>query len=109
MGKPISEVETEWQERYDYFWQTDEDISTQKWLAFPDTVAYEKIKDLIRKELTEAVTKAREEMVEDFLKLLDELEIDQPEYARTDSWRNWKYIRNSVRERYSPQQEEEHV
>lgn len=44
--------------------------------------------------------KAREEFVEEILLFLEDLEIRQPEDLKTSNWRNWKYIRNSIRDKY---------
>ena len=38
--------------------------------------------------------------IEKILNFLDKLELNQPEDLKTDNWRNWKYIRNSIRNKY---------
>lgn len=40
------------------------------------------------------------ETAHEILLHLDELEIKQPEDLKTDNWRNWKYIRNSIVDKY---------
>jgi hypothetical protein len=42
----------------------------------------------------------QEELVKEILEFLDELEMKQPEDLKTDNWRNWKYIRNSIVDKY---------
>ncbi len=57
-------------------------------------------KDFYEDLLPVAREKARKELVEEIVLFLDDLEMEQPEYAKTDNWRNWKYIRNSIRDKY---------
>lgn len=55
--------------------------------------------------LLEVDKQAREETAKSILIHLDELEIRQPEDLKTDNWRNWKYIRNSIVDKYLQHQE----
>ena len=41
------------------------------------------------------------QVVEEILLFLDKLEMEQPEDLKTDNWRNWKYIRNSIVDKYN--------
>lgn len=58
------------------------------------------IKALDQVIITLSVT-VEQETVKNILVFLDELEMNQPDYAKTDNWRNWKYIRNSIVDKYS--------
>lgn len=51
-------------------------------------------------ELQRAREKAFNLAIREVLEYLDILELKQPEDYKTDNWKNWKYIRNSIRDKY---------
>lgn len=51
-------------------------------------------------ELMDIITQEKIQLIEALLTLLDELEMNQPEDLKRDNWRNWKYIRNSIVDKY---------
>lgn len=62
----------------------------------------------IKQHMTEEIERAVEERTKIILNFLDELEVKQPEDLKTDNWRNWKYIRNSIVDRFlNPNEEAE--
>jgi hypothetical protein len=67
--------------------------SVEKWLT--DTLSHQKA--LSR---AEGYKEAERKTAYDIVELLDNLEIKQPEDLKTDNWRNWKYIRNSIVDKY---------
>jgi len=44
--------------------------------------------------------KIRRETAKEIVEFLDGLEINQPFDLKTDNWRNWKYIKNSIVDEY---------
>lgn len=79
-----------WEERFDEKFSP-QFISN----VFVEVDAYD-LREFIVKELVQAKREAALEIVE----YLDDLEIEQPEVLKTDNWRNWKYIRNSIVDKY---------
>ena len=49
----------------------------------------------------------KQETITEVLEFLDHLEITQPDDMKTDNWRNWKYIRNSIVDKYELKQEKQ--
>ena len=58
------------------------------------------IKDEATDQLLALFDKHTKSAIEDILVFLDELEMEQPQDLKTDNWRNWKYIRNSIVDKY---------
>lgn len=46
------------------------------------------------------IKKHEEETYLEILSFLDKLEMEQPQHLKKDNWRNWKYIRNSIIDKY---------
>lgn len=55
-------------------------------------------KDISYEAIEQFLSQKLDEYGEEILVFLDELEMKQPEDLKTDNWRNWKYIRNSLRD-----------
>lgn len=65
------------------------------------------VKEFIQQQLHTAIEEERKRFVEkEMLPFLDELEMREPEYTKQDHWRHWKYIRNNLRDNYSPSDKE---
>jgi hypothetical protein len=69
-------------------------------LAPTGTLKYQKGKE-IEDFLREALIQERKDTANEILIFLDKLEIEQPQDLKTDNWRNWKYIRNSIVDKYN--------
>lgn len=54
----------------------------------------------IKEFIAKLIQQAEEKVATDILVFLDELEMRQPEDLKNDNWRNWKYIRNSIVDKY---------
>ena len=52
------------------------------------------------KQWEEFAEQVRQKAREEIWHYLNLLEMRQPESLKTDNWRNWKYIRNSIADRY---------
>jgi len=69
-----------------------------------DRFDYTKMIKLFRTILSHSVQEAKageaKKTAMDIIHLLDDLEVKQPEDLKTDNWRNWKYIRNSIVDKY---------
>ena len=57
-------------------------------------------KEILKQFLKYTQDKVRSETAIEIIEFLDKLEMDQPEDLKTDNWRNWKYIRNSIVDKY---------
>lgn len=73
------------------------DMNTGNWFANEDLVV----------ELTTLLQQEREKAVREVVSFLDELEIRQPDYVKTDNWRWWKYIRNNIRDQFLKESEKQ--
>ena len=64
----------------------------------------------LKQFLSQSVDKAVKQALEEVLRFLDKLEIEQPEEYKTDeSWRNWKHIRNSIVDKFLQDIEEKKI
>ncbi len=63
-------------------------------------IARKKTLKFFKQEITAIAEKTREDTIENITLFLDELEMRQPDDLKTDNWRNWKYIRNSIRDKF---------
>ena len=74
--------------------RTEEPMGVSQWKEYGEKYGYWKYF-----EEQARLSRERETACE-IVKFLDELEMKQPDDLKTDNWRNWKYIRNSIVDRY---------
>lgn len=72
--------------------------------APPETLKYKK-GEFIKKFIRQEIAQARQEAVKEMVNYLDSLELNQPEYTEDNRWRWWKYLRNSLRDKYEENNE----
>lgn len=71
----------------------------EKFVVNDNIIALQDSSD-IEKFLASKLQEVERDTANDILLQLDHLEMEQPEDLKTDNWRNWKYIRNSIVDEY---------